>query len=152
MNSGFGGATRETSSSAVQDRNSTSNSIPKPFFSFSIIQFELENPTKRALGRLYSIFTIQSYFIEDLIARYVNSADAGMKSMEEIQRSQTASMHNMESQIDGLPNTTERILEKQAKTVIVLRAKELKITTPIFVDEEEEIDLVSEGPRYCWNP
>ncbi|KAI5667773.1 hypothetical protein M9H77_17626 [Catharanthus roseus] len=56
-----------------------------------------------------------------------NMADGGVKSMEEIQRSQTASLHSMENQIEllakmivnrllsSLPNTMKRISKEQAE-------------------------------------
>ncbi|KAI5681847.1 hypothetical protein M9H77_03075 [Catharanthus roseus] len=151
-NTGFGRANRETSLGAVQDRNSALEFTPKPFFPSLI--FRLEDPTERSLGSLCSVFNIQSRFIvslspsqcniEDLVSRYIDSANTRVKSMEEIERSQKASMHSMESQIGLLARMIARISEEQAEVITVLSANELEIMAHIIVDEEEQINPVLE--------
>ncbi|KAI5663773.1 hypothetical protein M9H77_23096 [Catharanthus roseus] len=68
--------------------------------------------------------------LEDLVASYINSADAKVKSIKAVQRSQTASIHKMGIQIEllakmtverplaNLPNTTKWILKMKRKKSI----------------------------------
>ncbi|KAI5669019.1 hypothetical protein M9H77_18872 [Catharanthus roseus] len=135
MNSCFDGATRKASSGTVRDQNSSFEFTHNPFFSFSN-KFGLEGLTEYSLGRLY------------LVSRYIDLENTGVKSVEEIQRSQTSSIHSIESQIELLARMiTDRSLEEQEGEVTMLSTKELEITAHI-IRNEEKIDSVSEESTF----
>ncbi|KAI5667772.1 hypothetical protein M9H77_17625 [Catharanthus roseus] len=98
--------------------------------------------------------------LENLVSKYVNSADIGMKSMKAVQRSQTASIHNMESQIrkltrmiterplGSLPSNMEKKLNEHAKVVTLRSGKELAKTSPMILEEEKGIGLAPEESTF----
>ncbi|KAI5671340.1 hypothetical protein M9H77_11704 [Catharanthus roseus] len=87
--------------------------------------------------------------LEDFVSKYVNSANTGVKSIETVQRSKTASLHNMESEIrkltrmitesllGNLPGNAKDKSNEDAKVVTLRREKELVKTSPTIVEEEK---------------
>ncbi|KAI5652850.1 hypothetical protein M9H77_30037 [Catharanthus roseus] len=81
----------------------------------------------------------------DLVSSYIKSADVGMRNMHAVQKSQLASLHNMENQIGelmriinenpigGLLYNSKEKLDKNAKVVTLRSEKEL-VETPPTID------------------
>lgn len=79
-----------------------------------------------------------------------------MKSIEAVQRGQATSINNMESQFElltlmiakrllsSLPSNTEQIPKEQAEAITLWSVKDLEMTSPIYVDEEEKTTQVPE--------
>ncbi|KAI5653533.1 hypothetical protein M9H77_30720 [Catharanthus roseus] len=70
--------------------------------------------------------------LEDLVSKYVNSANNGLKGMEEVQRSKTPSLRNMENQIGKLTrmimeNPPINELTEDARTVTLRSERELAL-------------------------
>ncbi|KAI5650042.1 hypothetical protein M9H77_36047 [Catharanthus roseus] len=77
--------------------------------------------------------------LEELVSKYIDSANTGVKRMEAVMRSQTASLHNIENQIEQL---ARMIIEKPPSNapsnMTTLRdVEEQVLTFPMFMDDKD---------------
>ncbi|KAI5676127.1 hypothetical protein M9H77_07077 [Catharanthus roseus] len=78
--------------------------------------------------------------LEDLVSKYLDLANNGVKRMEAIQRSQTTFFQNMKNQIEVVARI---FVEKQLSnipinTITLWDVEEQLMTFPIFMDDEDE--------------
>lgn len=113
------------------------------------------------IGSLDQNPSSRSPSLEYLVPKYVNSVNLGVKNMEEVQRSITTSLQNMEDQMGKLTmiifeSPPETKSNEDAKMITLRRGKEL-IKTPILNVEKGKRRRGRRGGRgkrlkHKWSP
>ncbi|KAI5676235.1 hypothetical protein M9H77_07185 [Catharanthus roseus] len=92
--------------------------------------------------------TYHSYDLNlgDLLSKYIDSVNAGVKRMEAVIRSQTASFQNMENYIELIAKgiVEELVSHITSNTVTLQDVEEQAMTFPMFMDDDGETTQESE--------
>ncbi|KAI5676797.1 hypothetical protein M9H77_07747 [Catharanthus roseus] len=79
--------------------------------------------------------------LEDLLSKYIDSANVGVKRIEAVLRSQTASFQNMENHIKVIAKriVQEPLSHIPSNKVTLWDVEEQVMTFPMFMDDDDEI-------------